>query len=53
VNFFPFLPRAARARNVNPKNVNDVCSCEPRRAASWQCRVARGNFAPGPPQNGA
>ena len=36
VNFFPFLPRAARARKVNPKKVNDVCSCEPRRCPSLQ-----------------
>jgi hypothetical protein len=36
VNFFPFLPRAARARKVNPKNVNEVCSCEPRRVPSLQ-----------------
>ena len=39
MNFFPFLPRAARARNVNPKNVNDVCSCEPRRLPSLQYTI--------------
>lgn len=34
VNFIPFLPRAARARKVNPKNVNYVCSCELHRSPS-------------------
>ena len=36
VNFFLFLSRAARARKVNPKNVNDMCPCEPRRLPSLQ-----------------
>ncbi len=36
VNIVPSFRRAARARKVNPKNVNDVCSCEPRRCPSWQ-----------------
>src|SRR5680860_567796 len=40
VNISPFLPRAPRARNVNPKNVNDVCSYEPRRSPSWESRSA-------------
>ena len=39
VNFFPFLARAARARKVNPKNVNDTCSCEPRRTPSLQYTI--------------
>jgi hypothetical protein len=30
VNLTPFLPRARRARKMNPKNVNDTCSREPR-----------------------
>ncbi|KXX62879.1 hypothetical protein AZG88_27520 [Rhodococcus sp. LB1] len=32
----PFLCGALRWRNVNPKNVNDVCSREPRRVPSLQ-----------------
>ena len=46
--------RALLARNVQPGKVNDVFSqSERRRFLSLQCRVARGNLAPGPPQNGA
>ena len=36
VNTVPCLLRAARARNVNPRKSNDVCSCEPVRRASLQ-----------------
>jgi hypothetical protein len=36
VNCFPSFRRACRGRNVNPRNVNDVCSCELRRLLSWQ-----------------
>src|SRR5665647_2221796 len=31
--------RALRARNVNPKNVNDSCSAEPRRLLSLQYTI--------------
>ena len=32
LNCFPSLFRALRCRNVNPRNVNAVCSYEPRRS---------------------
>src|SRR5437899_12981127 len=35
----PLLVRALRPRNPYPRNVNDVCSCEPRRLASWQYKI--------------
>jgi hypothetical protein len=31
--------RTLRPRNPYPRNVNDVCSCEPRRLASWQYTI--------------
>jgi hypothetical protein len=36
VKFRPFLPRAPRARKVNPRKVNEVCSWSPRRLPSLQ-----------------
>ena len=36
VNTRPFLVRMPRARKVNPRKSNDVCSAEPRRIASLQ-----------------
>src|SRR2546422_7771545 len=36
VNCTPSSRRARRGRNVNPRNVNDVCSAEPRRLLSLQ-----------------
>ena len=39
VNCTPSLRRACRGRNVNPKNVNDVCSAEPRRLLSLQYTI--------------
>src|SRR6202030_3572788 len=39
VNCTPSARCARRGRNVNPKNVNDVCSCEPRRLLSLQYTI--------------
>src|ERR1017187_1408860 len=39
VNCTPSFRRASRGRNVNPKNVNDVCSAEPRRMLSLQYTI--------------
>jgi hypothetical protein len=39
VKFCPFLSRAPRARNVYPKNVNDVCSAETFRRPSLQYTI--------------
>src|ERR1035437_493843 len=39
VNCTPSPRRARRGRNVNPRNVNDVCSYEPRRLASLQYTI--------------
>ena len=36
MNTFPSGYRALRGRNVYPRNVNDVCSNEPRRRESLQ-----------------
>ncbi len=35
----PLLSRTLRPRNPYPRNVNDVCSCEPRLLASWQYTI--------------
>jgi len=35
----PLPVRTLRPRNPYPGNVNDVCSCEPRRLASWQYTI--------------
>jgi len=53
LNNVPPLSRAPRWRKVNPKKLNSVCSCDPRRFLSLQRRVARGNRTPGLPRNGA
>jgi hypothetical protein len=39
VNCTPSFRRARRGRNVNPRNVNDVCSAELRRLLSLQYTI--------------
>src|SRR5664279_5186049 len=39
LNCLPLLARAPRWRNVNPRNVNSVCSYEARRFPSWQYTI--------------
>jgi len=39
VNIFPSALLAPLGRNMYPRNVNEVCSCEPRRLPSLQYTI--------------
>src|SRR6266516_484073 len=47
VIILPVFVRTPLARKVYPRNVNEVCSPEPVRLPSLQCRVAEGISALG------